>query len=131
VLEATDTTITFRSRYNLLPHLPAVVDLVLLDDKNPRSVLFQINQLLKHFGLLPPEREAAEGSGKHILQACLARLNGMDVRGLAGRPETWLGGGVRGGIRETLGDLPRLSDAIAANYFAHSTISHTGRNGGS
>ncbi len=131
VLEATDTTITFRSRYNLLPHLPAVVDLVLLDDKNPRSVLFQINQLLKHFELLPPEREAAEGSGRSILQGCLARLNGMDVRDLAGRPETWRTGGVSRGIRETLGDLPKLSDAIAANYFAHSTISHTGRNGGS
>jgi uncharacterized circularly permuted ATP-grasp superfamily protein/uncharacterized alpha-E superfamily protein len=131
VLEATDTTITFRSRYNLLPSLPAVFDLVLLDDKNPRSVLFQINQLLKHFELLPPEREASEGSGRSILQACLARLSGMDVGDLAGRPESWLAGGVSRGIRETLGDLPRLSDAIAANYFAHSTISHTGRNGGS
>ena len=57
VLEVADSTITFRSRYNLLPHLPAVFDLVLLDDKNPRSVLFQIKQLAKHFERLPRERE--------------------------------------------------------------------------
>src|SRR5665213_1346976 len=43
VLEVVDSSITFRSRYNLLPTVPAVFDLVLLDDKNPRSVLFQIN----------------------------------------------------------------------------------------
>ncbi len=129
VLEATDTTITFRSRYNLLPHLTAVFDLVLLDDKNPRSVLFQINQLLKHFELLPPEREAANSSGRGILQGCSARLGGMDVRELAGPAQAWLSGGVSRGIQETLRDLPRLSDAIAANYFAHSTISHTGGNG--
>ena len=43
VLEVADSSITYRSRYNLLPHVPAVFDLVLLDDKNPRSVLFQID----------------------------------------------------------------------------------------
>jgi hypothetical protein len=48
VLEVVDSSITFRSRYNLLPTVPAVFDLVLLDDKNPRSVLFQIKQLMKH-----------------------------------------------------------------------------------
>jgi hypothetical protein len=30
-------------------------------------------------------------------------------------------------IQETLRDLPKLSDTIAASYFAHSTISRTGR----
>jgi len=29
-------------------------------------------------------------------------------------------------IAETLRDLPRLSDAIAVSYFAHSEISRTG-----
>ena len=53
VLEVADSSITYRSRYSLLPHIPAVFDLVLLDDKNPRSVLFQINQLVQHFERLP------------------------------------------------------------------------------
>jgi len=43
----------------LLPHLAAVFDLVLLEDKNPRSVLFQIDQLVKHFEHLPSGREIA------------------------------------------------------------------------
>ena len=64
---------------------PPVFDLVLLDDKNPRSVLFQFNQLLKHFERLPQEREnAGVGLSRQILQDCVARLNQADARELAG-----------------------------------------------
>lgn len=126
VLEVVDSSITFRSRYNLVATLPAVFDLVLLDDKNPRSVLFQVNQLAKHFEKLPKEREDAPGSGKNILAKCLKRLNHVDARELAGaanRLET----DVSIAIRETLQTLPKSSDAIAASYFAHAAISRTGR----
>ena len=127
ILEVVDNTITFRSRYNLLPHVAAVFDLVLLDDKNPRSVLFQINQLAKHFRHLPPERDNAPNSAKNILQECAARLNRTDARELAAKPDDWPNSEVSQAIQGTLRDLPRLSDTIAASYFAHSTISRTGR----
>jgi len=127
ILEVVDNSITFRSRYNLLPHAPAVFDLVLLDDKNPRSVLFQINQLAKHFRHLPQERDGDADSGKNILQECAARLSRTDARELATKPENWTNTDVSRAIRETLRDLPRLSNAIAAGYFAHSAISRTGR----
>jgi uncharacterized alpha-E superfamily protein len=121
-----DSSITFRSRYNLVATLPAVFDLVLLDDKNPRSVLFQANQLAKHFEKLPKEREEAPGSGKSILTKCVQRLNQADARELAGTQDR-LHSGVSAIIRETLQTLPRLSDEIVASYFAHSEISRTGR----
>lgn len=126
VLEVADSSITFRSRYNLLPHVTAVFDLVLLDDKNPRSVLFQIAQLAQHFEHLPREREGAAGSGRNILRECLERLNGLDVRELVPPREDWGQSKVSRAIRETLRDLPRLSDAIAASYFAHSATKTTG-----
>jgi len=129
ILEVADSSITFRSRYNLLPHLPAVFDLVLLDDKNPRSVLFQIQRLAQHFERLPRDRETTTGAGKQILADCLARLQQMDARELAGPRESWLEGKLSQGIAETLEALPRLSDAIAADYFAHSAIFRTGREG--
>jgi uncharacterized circularly permuted ATP-grasp superfamily protein/uncharacterized alpha-E superfamily protein len=127
VLEVADSSITFRSRYTLLPVVPAVFDLVLLDDKNPRSVLFQVRQLAKHFEHLPKDREAAAGSGKSIVTQCLARLNQTDARELAASGRTWPKSDVSNVIRETLKTLPKLSDAIAASYFAHSSISRTGR----
>jgi len=107
--------------------VPAVFDLVLLDDKNPRSVLFQINQLAQHFEFLPRERESAPGSGKNIVAKCLARLTQTDARELAAPAENWADSEVSAAIRETLQTLPKLSDAIAASYFAHSAISRTGR----
>ena len=128
VLDVADSSITYRSRYNLLPHIPAVFDLVLLDDKNPRSVLFQIVQLTQHFERLPLERESARpDSGKSILQECVARLVNTDTRELAGRKENLPASEVGKAIQQTLRDLPKLSDAIAAAYFAHSAISRTGR----
>jgi uncharacterized alpha-E superfamily protein len=128
VLEVADSSITYRSRYNLLTHLPGVFDLVLLDDKNPRSVLFQINQLAKHFNHLPGERDVSRAnSGKSILNGCAARLTNADARELAGQREYLATSRISQIIQQTLNDLPKLSDAIAASFFAHTTFSRTGR----
>jgi uncharacterized alpha-E superfamily protein len=124
VLEVADSSITYRSRYNLLPQLAAVADLILLDDRNPRAVLFQIHQLVQHFERLPQERDSA---GREILNNCRARLERGDTRELAGFKESLPGSKTGRLIQQTLRDLPKLSDAIAASYFAHSTISRTGR----
>jgi len=127
VLEVVDSSITFRSRYNLLPNIPAVFDLVLLDDKNPRSVLFQIKQLVKHFERLPKERGDAASPGKTVLENCLSRLEQSDARELVSPSASWNDSALAATIRHTLQALPQLSDAIAASYFAHSAISRTGR----
>jgi uncharacterized circularly permuted ATP-grasp superfamily protein/uncharacterized alpha-E superfamily protein len=128
VLEVCDCTITYRSRYNLLPHIAAVFDLTLLDDTNPRSILFQLQQLVKHFERLPGERESALPSpSQRILIECLARLRLLDPRELCRTDGAWSQGETAHVLRETLRDLPRLSDAIAVSYFAHSAISSTGR----
>jgi uncharacterized alpha-E superfamily protein len=127
VLEVVDSSITYRSRYTLLPHVPAVFDLVLLDDKNPRSVLFQVVQLMQHFERLPKDREEAPGSGKSILEKCLAQLNQTDARELAGPREGWAASELSAAVRSTIEMLPKLSNAIASTYFAHSSISRTGR----
>ena len=129
VLEVVDSSITFRSRYNLLPTVPAVFDLVLLDDKNPRSILFQIKQLVKHFDKLPKERGDTASPGKTILSNSLSRLERSDARELASSLSNWRESTLAATIRETLRALPQLSDAIAASYFAHSAISRTGRGG--
>ena len=40
VLELADCFITYRSRYRLTPMLPLVLDLLLIDETNPRSLAF-------------------------------------------------------------------------------------------
>jgi len=128
LLEVDDTTITYRTRYNLVPHVSGVYDLVLLDDKNPRSVLFQLNQLQKHINRLPgPNTDAGPGSSRTILNECVARLNKSDARELADLKMNWHETQIGETIVATLRDLPELSNAIAVSCFAHSTFSRTGR----
>jgi uncharacterized circularly permuted ATP-grasp superfamily protein/uncharacterized alpha-E superfamily protein len=124
VLEVADNAITYRSRYNLLPNLAAVYDLVLLDDTNPRSLLFQLNQLVKHFERLPREKQSALPSPAYrLLLACLTQLRLADPRGLLALDRRWHESEVGEAIKKVLEDLPRLSDAIAVSYFAHSATS--------
>jgi uncharacterized circularly permuted ATP-grasp superfamily protein/uncharacterized alpha-E superfamily protein len=127
VLEVVDSSITYRSRYNLLPHIAAVYDLVLLDDTNPRSLLFQLNQLVKHFERLPREKESALPSpGQRILLECVTRLRLLDPRQLVACPDNWRASEAGQVIQAIARELPRLSDAIAVSYFSHSAISLAG-----
>ncbi len=127
VLEVADSSLTYRSRYTLLPNMAAVYDLLLLDDTNPRALLFQFNQLVKHFERLPRERESALPSpGYRVLLDCLARLRLLDPTSLAGRKSNWCHSPAGVVVDRLRRQLPKLSDAIAVSYFAHSTISRAG-----
>jgi len=128
VLEVCDSTLTYRSRYNLLPHIVPVYDMVLLDDTNPRSLLFQFNQLVKHFERLPRERESALPSpGQRVLLESLTRLRLVNPFSLNRAHGAWHTSDVGEVITQTLAALPKLSDAIAVSYFAHSSISRMGK----
>jgi uncharacterized alpha-E superfamily protein len=127
ILEFADSTITYRSRYNLMPGIAAVYDLVLLDDTNPRSLLFQLLQLVKHFERLPREKQSALPSpGQRVLIEAVTRVRLLDPRELIHTPGAWSESETAHVIRESLRDLPRLAEAIAVSYFAHSVISRAG-----
>lgn len=124
VLEVADSSLTYRSRYTLLPQMAPVYDLVLLDDTNPRSLVFQLNQLVKHLERLPRERQQALPSEAYRrLLSCVTRVRLTDPRPLAHRRERWEETEVGDTIRAVLADLPGLSDALAVSYFAHSETS--------
>ena len=127
VLEYADSTLTYRSRYTLVPNIAAVYDLVLLDGTNPRSLLFQLLQLEKHFDRLPQEsRTALPSPGQRVLIGTVARVRLLDPRELFHSQGPWHEGETGRVIREVAANLPLLSDAIAVNYFAHSAISRAG-----
>ena len=53
LLELADSFITYRSRYRLDPMLPLVLDLLLLDESNPRSLAYQLVGISGHLAALP------------------------------------------------------------------------------
>ncbi len=56
VLKTTENMITYRRRYRSHLALNTVLDLLLMDDKNPRSLIFQLDLLQSHIAGLPKER---------------------------------------------------------------------------
>jgi uncharacterized circularly permuted ATP-grasp superfamily protein/uncharacterized alpha-E superfamily protein len=48
LLELSDSIVTYRSRYMSQPEWLRVLDLLVLDDSNPRSIMFQLKGLLKY-----------------------------------------------------------------------------------
>ena len=53
MLRVTDSRITYRARYLMGTLRLPVLDLLVLDDGNPRSVAFQIGRIAEHLGQLP------------------------------------------------------------------------------
>jgi uncharacterized alpha-E superfamily protein len=52
LLEISDSTMTYRSRYLAAPRLAGVLDLLLSDDSNPRALAFQFEALAAHMDQL-------------------------------------------------------------------------------
>ena len=53
LLDLSDSLITYRVRHMQQPEWESVVDLLLFDERNPRSAMFQLAKLAKHVRLLP------------------------------------------------------------------------------
>ncbi len=58
VLATTENIITYRRRFRSHLHLQTVLEQILLDDANPRSVIYQVNRLQKHIANLPRQRHS-------------------------------------------------------------------------
>ncbi|MEO5838858.1 MAG: circularly permuted type 2 ATP-grasp protein [Acidimicrobiales bacterium] len=104
VLASCESLIAYRRRYRSDLRVDALLDLVVFDSTNPRSVAFQLDRIRDHHATLPqqyPEMTA------HILQAAEALADGM-VRGV---PVTEL-------VIETRGPLLRYVDALGATWFS-------------
>jgi uncharacterized alpha-E superfamily protein len=52
-IEVTDSVMTHRQRYAVATNRATVVDLLILDPLNPRSVIYQFDEMTEHIGHLP------------------------------------------------------------------------------
>jgi uncharacterized alpha-E superfamily protein len=85
LLELNDCQITYRSRYPLGAAFAPVMDLVLLDESNPRSLLFQLSRLKGHvlaLPLLPPSNRPSPALAvADRLHAMVSVLDPVKIRG--------------------------------------------------
>lgn len=74
LLELSDSIITYRARYRAQPEWLPVLDLLLRDESNPRSVLFQINGIL---GTLHRIAQTHGACGAHLLAPLKEELTAL------------------------------------------------------
>jgi uncharacterized circularly permuted ATP-grasp superfamily protein/uncharacterized alpha-E superfamily protein len=124
LLEVADSSMTYRSRYFTVLQAAPVLDLLMNEAANPRSLAFQLQDLMEHCRCLS-ERPSGAGwprSKQRHLEEAAANLFRADVRALC-QPDAR-------SIREPLDQLlagtgaalPALSDAITHVYFSHAEM---------
>jgi uncharacterized alpha-E superfamily protein len=121
LLEVTDSAMTYRSRYFTILQPAPVLDLLMNEETNPRSLAFQAKDLLEHCRSLSsmPSGAGWPNAKQKRLEEAACGLFCADVRTLCEPGED----GVRQQLDELLGALdtalPGLSNAITHAYFSH------------
>ncbi len=78
LLEITDSIVTYRARYMAQPEWLPVLDLLLLDESNPRSLVFQLNGLMKFLPRLSSNDGQGSGGGAAVIARLHAQLLALD-----------------------------------------------------
>ena len=116
-LELTESLMTYRARYMANVHTVGVLDLVLTDETNPRSLAYQLSRIKEHIDNLP--RDPYHTSFRPEQRAILSLLSSvrlLDVEDMQHRATTieeltqW---------NERLGGLSNL---ISHQYLVHSAL---------
>ena len=121
LLQLADSSITYQTRYVAEPSAYLVIDLLLLDETNPRSVAFQLERLGEHLEALP---RAAEQAGLSDEQQQLSRIKAkIDLADLKTLSSPRSQSRERQALLELMSaidqDLGMISDTVARRYFSH------------
>jgi uncharacterized circularly permuted ATP-grasp superfamily protein/uncharacterized alpha-E superfamily protein len=122
LLELADSTMTYRARYRVAPQLAAVLDLLLIDDSNPRSMMFQIAACETNMAALPIDGDRALADPtRRILIRLASDLRLADVERLAEADNIASRRALEVLLRRLVGGLGEFSDQVGRSYFVHST----------
>ena len=112
LLELGDSIITYRSRYMARPEWLPTLDLLLLDESNPRSVVFQLDGLVGYLNRIATLHGPC---GQDRLQPLLDQLRALDpVRDLKPGGETLLAL-----MRNLYSASYQLSEQLASRFFSY------------
>jgi uncharacterized circularly permuted ATP-grasp superfamily protein/uncharacterized alpha-E superfamily protein len=119
ILEVADSSMTYRRRYMGSLRVEPVLDLLVFDESNPRSLSSQLVQLVEDVDHLPrPSHRAARGIEQRLSLQCLSqvRLAEVDRLALVERGQRPI---LKKLVEEIVVALPTLSEAITQQYLTH------------
>jgi uncharacterized alpha-E superfamily protein len=124
VLELCDSAITYRARYLNVLQPATVLDLVLVDQGNPRGLAFQlvaIHTLLDELTASGPGREQLAGTAAGLL----AELEAMVEEVMAADDQAMAAAGLPPQLAAISAAIAALSDRITRRYFALLPVAQT------
>ncbi len=121
LLELGDSSMTYRTRYLTSARLSPVLDLLLIDETNPRSVAFQVAALVRHAHALPRNSALAVlPQHEYLIEQLMSRLRLADAQAMSDQRDD---DGVRSSLLEFLNatevQVDGFSSALARAYFSH------------
>ena len=113
ILEMADSSITYRSRYLTSVQVDLVLDLLLVDEANPRSIAFQLARLREHIGELPGSKTSIRRPAEERMALSLLNtVQLIDVRELARSGGRAAAEAREGLLGKLIADLSLLSEAL-------------------
>ncbi len=120
LLEVADSLMTYRGRYLASLQLGPVIDLLLTDDTNPRSLAYQLVVLAEHVERLPRDHsQPLLALDQRLAIGLLHDIRMIDVPMLADLHARGQSAPLVGLLTALEERLPKLSDAINHQYLIH------------
>jgi uncharacterized alpha-E superfamily protein len=120
LLQIADSSITYRTRYFTTLRPEYVLDLLLKDVSNPRSLQFQLEGIVEHMQRLPGyAASTATPSPLRLAEAALARVREAPVADLSARDQDGNMPPLDDLLRQLKGELYDISDALTELHFSH------------
>ncbi|MEM1097544.1 MAG: circularly permuted type 2 ATP-grasp protein [Planctomycetota bacterium] len=120
LLATASSEMTYRSRYRMSVFAMPVIDLLLLDESNPRSVAYQIRAINDHLAALPDPDPSQNAKGSDDgLAELTATLSQSDAEQLAAANDTGRRDALEALLKTLEAALPTFSDRLVARYLAH------------
>lgn len=125
VLTITDNLTTYRRRYRSALHPAAIIDLLLFDEGNPRSVGYQLRRLQRHIGRLQqPSGSPYRSAEERLVLEALSTLQLADIAALAtlSQDSTRSSPELLRLLDAVQKPLLGLSDALTHSHFSHAEV---------
>ncbi len=120
ILEVADSVMTYRGRYMAAVDLAPVMDLLLTDETNPRSVLYQLTAITDHVEHLPRDHgQPLRGADQRLTLSMLHSARMLDMESLQGRRGSATSTKLERALARLAGQLPKLSELITHRYLIH------------
>ncbi|TLD69497.1 hypothetical protein FEM03_17830 [Phragmitibacter flavus] len=119
LLEICDSAMTFRRRYHTRPQLAPILDLLIADETNPRSLMWQLQQMSRHASQLPRDgQEGNIGDEKRQVDGMLSIIASTHFPALA-QAEDREPGNLLSLCEHMSTSLSNFSRSVTQHYFAH------------